>query len=265
MILAGPSPLTPPHAVCHQPIRVTSIRSKHILAHAGHAVARVTGPTCKTTSFHENPAAHRHALSAMPLLNPSPHRRKPNAVASPPARTDRRCRHRRQLIDSHPALGIRLHHVARFIHCSCPIHSGCGPATSMHHQVQPGCASSLRCQTTAVFRRSSFDRFGCLPTHRNGPGQVIPAPAPHRHVCKHGKLLVGPFVVDLCPAPPVALERHRDCLAALPPRFRVLLLRPRSQTPAFEAPARPAGTGHHPGCQSPSPVRTSLRSIVHVA
>ena len=41
----------------------------------------------------------------------------------------------------------------------------------------------------------------------------------------------------LCPAPPVALERHHDCLAALPPRFRVLLLRPRSQTPAFEAPA----------------------------
>ena len=51
-------------------------------------------------------------------------------------------------------------------------------------------------------------------------------------------MLVSPFVVDKCPAPPVALERPRDCLAAWPPAFRRLLLRPRSQTPAFQAPAR---------------------------
>jgi hypothetical protein len=138
---------------------------------------------------------------------------------------------------SHHAIGIHPHRAARFIYCSCPIHSGCGHATSMRLRVHLACASSFRCQTTAVFRRSSFDRACCLPTKRHGPGQILPAPVPHRHVCKHGKLLVGPFVVDKCPAPPVALERHRDCLAALPPRFRVLLLRPRSQTPAFETPA----------------------------
>jgi len=136
----------------------------------------------------------------------------------------------------------------------------------MHLRVHPACASSFRCQTTAVFRRSSFDRIGCLPTRRNGPGQVNPAPAPHRHVCKHGKCSSA-LSSSLCTRHhPLMHERPRDCLAAWPPRFRVLLLRPRSQTPAFEAPARLiAGTGHHPGRQSPSPVRTSLRLIGHVA
>ena len=136
----------------------------------------------------------------------------------------------------------------------------------MHLRVHPACASSFRCQTTAVFRRSSFDRIGCLPTRRNGPGQVNPAPAPHRHVCKHGKCSSA-LSSSLCTRHhPLMHERPRDCLAAWPPRFRVLLLRPRSQTPAFEAPARQfAGTGHHPGRQSPSPVRTSLRLIGHVA
>lgn len=70
---------------------------------------------------------------------------------------------------------------------SVRIHSGCGHATSIHHQVHPGCASSFRCQTTALSRGSSFDRIGCLPTRRNGPGQDSLAPVPHRHVCKHGK------------------------------------------------------------------------------
>jgi hypothetical protein len=138
-------------------------------------------------------------------------------------------------------------------------HSGCGHATSIHLRVHPACASSFRCQTTALSRGSSFDRIGCLPTRRNGPGQDFPAPAPHRHVCKHGKCSSA-LSSSLCTRHhPLMHVRHRDCLAALPPRFRVLLLRPRSQTPAFEAPARLiAGTGHHPGRQSPSPVRTSL-------
>jgi hypothetical protein len=149
---------------------------------------------------------------------------------------------------------------------SVRLHSGCGHATSIHPRVHLACASSFRCQTTAVFRRSSFDRIGCLPTRRNGPGQDSPAPASHRHVCKHGECSSA-LSSSLCTRHhPLMHERHRDCLAALPPRFRVLLLRPRSQTPAFETPARLfAGTGHHPGRQSPSPVRTSLRSIVHVA
>jgi hypothetical protein len=108
----------------------------------------------------------------------------------------------------------------------------------MRRRVHHAGASSFRCQRTAVSRRSSFGRASCLPTNRHVPGQIRPAPAPYRHVCKHGKMLVSPFVVDLCPAPPVALERPRDCLAAWPPAFRRLLLRPRSQTPAFQTPAR---------------------------
>ena len=116
-------------------------------------------------------------------------------------------------------------------------HSGCGHATLMHLRVHVACASSFRCQTTALSRGSSFDRIGCLPTRRNGPGQVSPAPAPHRHVCKHGKCSSA-LSSSLCTRHhPLMHERHRDCLAALPPRFRVLLLRPRSQTPAFQAPA----------------------------
>ena len=160
---------------------------------------------------------------------------------------------------------LREFDVSRTATRSVQIRSGCGHATSTHMREHPACASSFRCQTTALSRGSSFDRIGCLPTRRKraGAGQPCPGAVPTR--LQTWEMLVGPFVVDICPAPPVAFERHRDCLAALPPRFRVLLLRPRSQTPAFQAPARYAGTGHHPGCQSPSPVRTSLRSIVHVA
>ena len=120
---------------------------------------------------------------------------------------------------------------------------------------------------SAAKRRPSSDgpRLTALAVFRPA-GAGSPWRPPHRHVCKHGKCSSA-LSSSLCTRHhPLMHERPRDCLAAWPPRFRVLLLRPRSQTPAFEAPARLiAGTGHHPGRQSPSPVRTSLRLIGHVA
>lgn len=86
---------------------------------------------------------------------------------------------------------------------SVQIHSGCGHATSIHTRVHPACASSFRCQTTALSRGSSFDRIGCLPTRRNGPRQDFPAPAPHRHVCRHEKCSSALSSSFTHPAPPV--------------------------------------------------------------
>lgn len=88
-----------------------------------------------------------------------------------PPRTNPRRLHRRA-IGPHHAIGIRPPHAARFIYCSCPIHSGCGHATSIHPRVHPACASSFRCQTTAVFRRSSFDRLAVFRLADAGRGRT---------------------------------------------------------------------------------------------
>ncbi len=117
--------------------------------------------------------------------------------------------------------------VSRTAPRSVQIHSGCGHATSTHMRVHPACASSIRCQTTALSRGSSFDRIGCLPTRRNGPGQVNPAPAPHRHVCKHGKCSSALSSSFMHPAPPVDARTA----SRLPCRSAATLPRAPTQAP----------------------------------
>lgn len=133
-------------------------------------------------------------------------------------------------------LRLLLHQAAEFVReidvpCttkkSVRIRSGCGHATSMHPRVHPACASSLRCQTTALSRGSSFDRIGCLPTRRNGPGQDFPAPAPHRHVCKHGNCSSALSSSFTHPAPPV----NARTASRLPCRAAATLPRAPTQAP----------------------------------
>ncbi len=62
MMLAGPSPITPPLPVRHQPMQITSFRSKPKASRTlDLAVAHVTGPAYRTFSFHEKQAAYRNA------------------------------------------------------------------------------------------------------------------------------------------------------------------------------------------------------------
>lgn len=135
-----------------------------------------------------------------------------------------------------PRFLLSLHQPAEFVRefdasdttrSSMRITCGCGHATSMHRRIHLACASSFRCQTTALSRGSSFDRIGCLPTRRHGPGQDFPAPAPHRHVCKHGKCSSALSSSFTHPAPPV----NARTASRLPCRSAATLPRAPTQAP----------------------------------
>ena len=75
------------------------------------------------------------------------------------------------------------------------------------------------------------------------------------------------------PAPPVNTPTGCDCLAATSLgsahsfryEFPRLLIRPHSQTPGFQSPARPkAGTGNQPGTKSPSCISHTHHRSIHV-
>ena len=106
-------------------------------------------------------------------------------------------------------------------------HSGCGHATSIHLRVHPACASSFRCQTTALSRGSSFDRIGCLPTNRSRAGARLSCPGAAPTRLQTWEMLVSPFVVVLHPAPPV----NARTASRLPCRFAVTLPRAPTQAP----------------------------------
>ena len=195
-------------------------------------------------------------LSKLPLPNTSPHRRELDAIAP----------RRRELLHCPlSAIDIRPHPAARFINCSCPIHSGCGYATLMHPEIHLGCASSFRCQRTAVSRRSSSDRLVVFrPSTRAETGESCPGPMSARH--EKWEMLVSPFVVVAYPAPPVSTRTA----SRLPCRHAAALPHAPTQAPLPDfgissTCVTVAGTGHHSGRQSPSPVRISLHLIGHVA
>lgn len=150
-------------------------------------------------------------------------------------------------------------------HCSCPIHSGSGKKTSMRRRVHHAGASSFRCQARAVSRRTSS---GHVTVFRH-PARFLGAlcfASPRRHVTNRREMLVSPFVVDTCPAPPVSTRTA----SRLPCRLVARLPAAPTQAPLPDSGfsstrATVAGTGHHPGRRSPSPVRTSLHPIGHVA
>jgi len=113
-----------------------------------------------------------------------------------------------------------------------------------------------------------------LPQHPVGPHHVQPKKRPEALASGHSTLSVekpvGPFVLRMCPAPPVARRRRCDCLATTPPTERIfawsLLLRPHSPTAAFQSPRRPSpGTGNQSGGHSGSCVSSMLLCQVHVA
>lgn len=77
---------------------------------------------------------------------------------------------------------------------------------------------------------------------------------------------VSSFVVGLCPAPPVAPKRAATALQrTLAERRRPLLLKPHSQSAAFEALRdRSPSTGYHSGSSRPSRVSDSCCASGHV-
>lgn len=134
-------------------------------------------------------------------------------------------------------------------------------------------------QEASLPRGVSCDRSHLQPRN-TGRGRAAPIREAAAPFCsstfRSEKLPVSPFVVASCPAPPVKhanepplpCRGHRPKAPAAPaataPGF---LLRPHSQTPAFETPARPkAGTASpNGGPWSPSCVSRTLRFKGHVA
>lgn len=237
--------------------------------HAGHAVARVTGPTCKPPPFLKPGREPSHAERTAPSESAAtehPTCRRFPAIAGVPFRLSARIMqpasfHPMQL-DSSIAVAHSTQPRRRFIRflrqrtefarefdarrtaaTSARNHGGCGHATSMHPRIHLACASSFRCQTTALFRGSSFSRIGCLPTRRSraGAGQPCPGAAPTR--LQTWKMLVGPFVVVHAPvttrkctngiATALPLCRHASACSYLGPAPRLRLFKhPRDESRA---------------------------------
>ena len=76
---------------------------------------------------------------------------------------------------------------------------------------------------------------------------------------------VTAFVVDLCPAPPVSTRTALDCLAKDTLPYGDSYLQHSPRLGHLNHLSDPTGTGHHSGRPSPSPVRGTLRTSVHVA
>ncbi len=150
-------------------------------------------------------------------------------------------------------------------HCSCPIHSGSGSQPPMHRRVHHAGASSFRCQAKAVSRRTSSGRVTVFrhPARFWG-GRNLPVPAPARH--KSWRNARQPFRCRSVPG----ITRSTRTASRLPCRLAARLPAAPTQAPLPDSGfsstrATVAGTGHHPGRQSPSPVRASLHLIGHVA
>ncbi len=147
------------------------------------------------------------------------------------------------------AIDIRSHHAARFIYCRCPIYSSCGYATSMHAEIHLACASSFRCQRTAVSRRSSSGRLVVFrPTTRAETGEPCPGHVSARH--EKWEMLVSPFVVVSYPAPPVSTRTA----SRLPCRHAAALPHAPTQAPLPDfgiSSTRATCRGHRSSLRSP--------------
>jgi len=86
-----------------------------------------------------------------------------------------------------------------------------------------------------------------------------------RQLHQSGKMHVTAFVVDLCPAPPVSTRTALDCLAKDTLPYGDSYLQHSPRLGHLNHLSDPTGTGHHSGRPSPSPVRGTLRTSVHVA
>ena len=175
---------------------------------------------------------------------------------------------------------------ARFIHCSCSTHSNTHSSPCFMHtsprlhsrnqrashdddrnRVRIAVAGKNRRSTggytptvdrhSAAKRRPSPEgpRLTALAVFRpidSGPGQDSPAPAPHRHVCKHGKCSSALSSSFTHPAPPV----NARTASRLPCRFAATLPRAPTQAPLPDSgfsSTRAISRGHRASPRPPEP------------
>ena len=137
----------------------------------------------------------------------------------------------------------------------------------------PEALSRGRIAFNQEFRRPGTIPAAAQPSDRPKGRSALSSWFPdfHRTPAKANEPSIGES--KMCPAPPVNTPTGRDCLAATPPGFargfrrelHQLLIRPHSQTPGFQSPARPkAGTGNQPGTKSPSCSSHTHHRSIHV-
>lgn len=170
------------------------------------------------------------------------------------------------------ATDMRLHHAARFSNSSSPIHRRSATEPPMDRRAHASCPSSSCRQRRPRLPVGPPLAAQMSSDNRRLRGQAFPVRSgagTSRNVGKCSSALSSSICIRHHPDTFVSLTRARTA-SPLPCSFAATLPRAPTQAPlpdfGFSSTCvTVAGTGHHPGRQSPSPVRISLRPIGHVA